>query len=115
MVSGARYILQDEESATDIDFNFEDQEWVAEYRPPEEVPELNVQVQGQIENQQSISVDQDDGTTISGTIKQSLFIGYEVIEDVESDNVLGFMLTLDVPSGLVPDGSVVVQSVRYRK
>ena len=74
-----------------------------------------MQVQGQHEKEQVITVDQADGTTIAGTIKQSMFIGYEIIEDLESDNLMGMFLTLDVPGDLVPTGTVIVQSVRYRK
>lgn len=57
----------------------------------------------------------DDGTTVAGTIKQSIYIGYEIIEDLDSDNIMGMYLTLDLPSDLVPEGTVIVQSVRYRK
>ena len=110
-----RYIYADESNGVDIEFNFETSYWDVEYRPPEEAPELNIQVQGMHEQEQIISVDQADGTTVAGTIKQELYIGYEIIEDLESDNIMGMFLSLDIPSKLVPDGTVIVQSVRYRK
>lgn len=74
-----------------------------------------MQVQGQIEEEQIINTTLDDGTAVAGTIKQSLYIGYEIIEDLDSDNIMGMYITLDLPSDLVPEGTVIVQSVRYRK
>ena len=115
IISGARYIYQNETTNEEIVFNFYNQTWDVEYRPPEEAPEYNVQVQGQIENEQTISIDQTDGTTVNGIAKQSLFLGYEIVEDLETDNVLGMHLTLDIPGDLVPDGSIIVQSVSFRK
>jgi hypothetical protein len=44
-----------------------------------------------------------------------MYVGYEIINDIDSDNIMGFYLTLDLPADLVPEGTVVVQQVRYRK
>lgn len=58
----------------------------------------------------------DDGTQINGTVKQAMYIGYEIVEDLETDNKMGFYFTLDLPSELVAtNGTVVVQTASYRK
>ena len=114
MESGVRYIYTDE-SNTETIVDIETAYWDAEYRAPEATPELNIQVQGQHETVNTIQVTENDGTVIAGTIKQSMFIGYEIVEDLESDNVMGMFLSLDLPTELASNGTVIVQSVRYRK
>ena len=44
-----------------------------------------------------------------------MYVGYEIINAIDSDNIMGFYMTLDVPTDLVPTGTVIVQQVRYRK
>lgn len=57
-----------------------------------------------------------DGTEINGTIKQAVYIGYEIVEDLDTDNKMGLYFTLDLPSELVAvNGTVVVQTASYRK
>lgn len=114
MESGVRYIYTDE-SNTETIVDIENAYWDAEYRAPEDTPELNIQVQGQHETVNTIQVTENDGTVISGTIKQSMYIGYEIVEDLESDNIMGMFLSLDLPTELAANGTVIVQSVRYRK
>ena len=113
--SGVRYVDATVDEDDPSVFDFDIQYWDVEYRAPEAAPELDVQVQGQAEATSTITVDQDDGTTINGTVQQSMYVGYEIINDIDSDNIMGFYLTLDVPSDLVPEGTVVVQQVTYRK
>ena len=113
--SGVRYIDEVTDSENPTSYDFDNSFWDVQYRAPEAAPELDVQVQGQHEATSTITVDQDDGTTINGTIQQSMYVGYEIINDIDSDNIMGFYLTLDVPSDLVPEGTVIVQQVTYRK
>lgn len=90
--SGVRYIDEVSDSDDPTQFDFDIQYWDVEYRAPEAAPELDVQVQGQAEATGTITVDQADGTTINGTVKQSMYVGYEIINDIDSDNVMGFYL-----------------------
>ena len=113
--SGIRYVDEVSDPDDPTLFDFESQFWNVEYRAPEAAPELDVQVQGQAEATSTITVDQDDGTTINGTVQQSMYVGYEIVNDIDSDNIMGFYLTLDVPSDLVPEDTVIVQQVTYRK
>ena len=44
-----------------------------------------------------------------------MYIGYEIVEDLDTPNIMGMYLTLDLPSDLALDGAVIVQTVTYRK
>ena len=44
-----------------------------------------------------------------------MIIGYEIINDIDTDNIMGIHMSLDLPSNLVPTGVVVVQDIAYRK
>ena len=39
---------------------------------------------------------------------QSVYIGYEVIEDLESPNYMGFFFNLDIPSDLVAKNDTLI-------
>jgi hypothetical protein len=90
--SGVRYVDEVTDPEDPAQFDFETQYWNVDYRAPEAAPELDVQVQGQHEATTTITVDQDDGTTINGTIQQSMYVGYEIINDLDSDNIMGFYM-----------------------
>jgi hypothetical protein len=109
--SGVRYVSEDETEKIDFTRAY----WDVEYRKPEEAPKLNIQVQGQAENTSAVTYVDDSSTEKTGTIMQSMYVGYEILEDIDSDNLMGMYLTLDLPTELASEGAVIVQTVRYRK
>ena len=58
-------------------------------------------------------------TTITDTdnvdypAEQHLYVGYDVTQDTYTDNKLGFMFNLDMPSYLADQNPIVVQYVQY--
>lgn len=44
-----------------------------------------------------------------------MYIGYEIVQDIDTSNIMGFQLVLDLPSDLAANGAVIVQTVQYRK
>lgn len=49
------------------------------------------------------------------TSRQEVFVGYEIINDIESDNKMGFIFELDFPADEAVDGAVVYQYAQYRQ
>ena len=81
------------------------------YRPPETgIAEAEIQVQGAATNDQTVTVD-----GVNFDIKQDLFIGYEIVQDIDTPNNMGMMFELDVPGTLIPDRAVILQYAQYRK
>lgn len=82
----------------------------AEYRPPNlDMADKEVQVQDAKENTATVEVDGNDVE-----IKQKVYIGYEVVQDVETPNYMGFLFELDAPKSAIPERSIVLQYVTFR-
>ena len=89
--------------------------WWAEYREPEEASKTEVQVLGQFDLvQNQVYNDSLEGYK-TGTFKQSIYVGYEIAQDIDTSNIMGIQLVLDLPSHLAKDGAMIVQTIQYRK
>ena len=95
---------------------FKRAEWDIEFRAPGKIAETETQVQGQLSANADLSFTDDSGNTVNAAAAQSVYIGYEVIEDLESPNYMGFFFNLDIPSDLVAkNDTLIYQYARFRK
>ena len=82
--------------------------WDIQFREPGKIAETETQVQGQLTASADLSFTDDSGNTKSAAAAQSVYIGYEVIEDINSPNYMGFFFNLDVPSDLVTKNDTLI-------
>lgn len=85
------------------------------YRAPEAAPETEVQIQGQQTTNSTVEITDSSGAVKNATMAQNVYIGYEIIEDIDSPNVLGMFMQLDVPADILTNSSYIYQYVQYRK
>jgi len=84
---------------------------IIQFRPPnKEIGGAEVQVQGGESKSSTVS----DGTN-SYDVNQAVFVGYEIVQDIDTPNQLGFMFELDISKKLIPDRSVIFQYAQYKK
>jgi len=103
---GSKLIKED---GTEIDIAVGETD--VEFRAPNlDIGQTDVQVQDKIDNQATIDYDGK-----SWDIKQDIFIGYEIINDIDSDNILGFLFELDISAKLIPDRAIIYQYLQYKK
>lgn len=103
---GSRVIKED---GTEIDVAIGETD--VHFRAPHlDIGKSEVQVQDVIDNEQKIDYDGK-----SYDIKQDLLIGYEIVNDIDSPNVLGFMFELDISAKLIPERTIIYQYLQYKK
>ena len=103
-----------EKSTGRVEFNRA--EWEIDFRAPSAIAATETQVQGQLTANADLSFTDDSGNTVNAAAAQSVYIGYEVIEDLDSPNLLGFFFNLDVPSDLVAQNDTLIyQYASFRK
>lgn len=119
ITSGVRYVeLTSYDTTTGEEpftYDLDTQKWDVIYRAPEAVPETEVQIQGQQTSNSTVEITDASGSVVNATMGQSVYIGYEIVEDIDSDNVLGMMMQLDVPADILTNGTIIYQYVQYRK
>lgn len=115
ITSGVRYVeLSSADSSTSAEpftYDLETQKWDLIYRAPEAVPETEVQIQGQQTSNETVEITDATGVVVNATMAQSVYIGYEIVEDIDSDNVLGMMMQLDVPADILTNETMIYQYV----
>lgn len=89
-------------------YDFENAYWSTEFRAPEEFVPPSIQAVF------SVSAEEKDYFN-EVTSRQDVFVGYEVTNDIYSDNVMGFIFELDLPATEAVDGAVIYQYAQYRK
>jgi hypothetical protein len=103
-----------EKSTGRVEFNRA--EWEIQFRAPSGLAVTETQVQGQLTANADLSFTDDSGNTVTAASAQSVYIGYEVIEDLDSPNLLGFFFNFDVPSDLVAQNDTLIyQYASFRK
>lgn len=103
--SGVRLIDATDNSQV---YDFEPAFWNTEFREPEEFIAPTVQPVFEVTAEEVDSA----GEVIS---LQNVFVGYEIINDLDSDNKMGFIFELDLPASEAVDGAVIYQYAQYRK
>ena len=108
--SGARWIG----AASDINANVAD--WMTYFRPPYDIPEVDVQVQESVENFEETTFTDASGNTQTGTVEQKVDIFYEVDGDLNKDNKMLLAFVIDAPTDVAfTSTATIVQYVQYRK
>lgn len=103
--SGVRLIDATDSSKV---YDFVPSLWNTEFREPEEFIPPTVQPVFEVTAEEVNSA----GDIIS---TQNVFVGYEIINDLESDNKMGFIFELDLPATEAVEGAVIYQYAQYRK
>lgn len=93
---------------TTIFYDFQNAFWDTEFREPKEFVAPTLQSVFTV-----VAEETNDYNEV--TSRQEVFVGYEITNDIQSDNMMGFIFELDLPATEAVTDAIIYQTVQYRK
>jgi len=103
--SGVRWADDDD---TTMFYDFQNAIWDTEFREPNEFVAPTLQSVFTV-----VAEETNDYNEV--TSRQEVIVGYEITNDIQSDNMMGFIFELNLPATEAVTDAVIYQTVQYRK